>query len=44
MKRVFILVTVAALLAACANTLQGVGKDTETAGQAIQKKTEKKKD
>lgn len=36
MKRLFVLIVVALLLPAC-NTVQGMGKDIEKAGAAIQK-------
>jgi len=38
MKKLFFLLTVAALLNAC-NTIKGIGKDIEKGGEAIQKST-----
>ncbi len=38
MKKVFFLVVIAAALTAC-NTVQGLGKDIEKGGEAIQKST-----
>jgi predicted small secreted protein len=41
MKRLFALITLAALLAAC-NTLEGVGKDIKKAGDKIEEAAKKK--
>jgi entericidin B len=38
MKRVFLMIVAVAVLAGC-NTVAGVGKDIERAGEAIQKST-----
>ncbi|MBZ4200706.1 MAG: entericidin A/B family lipoprotein [Methylotenera sp.] len=38
MKKLAVLLTFAALLSAC-NTLQGIGKDIEKGGEAIQNST-----
>lgn len=38
MKKVFLLTMVLASLSAC-NTIQGIGKDIEKGGEAIQKST-----
>lgn len=39
MKKVFFLIMIAASLVAC-NTVQGIGKDLEKGGEAIQKSTQ----